>query len=215
MVGSSSSSTSVSWARAIAIHTRCRCPPESSSTFRPASSSVSVAAIACCTARSSSAEPPAGRGPEEALVRVAAAAHEVPDGDAVRRRGMLRKQAQGAGHFAGGTAVDVAAVQGDRAGRWLEQPGEAPEQGGFAAGVGADDHGHLALGDFRRRVPRSRSAGRISASGRRSEELPSQASFRLEVTSSQSRNGAPRAPVMTPTGRTVPSSSSGAILAAT
>ena len=49
----------------------------------------------------------------------------------------------------------------------------------------------------------------------RSEALPSQASFRLEVTSSQSRNGAPSAPVTTPTGRTVPSSSSGAMLAAT
>ena len=154
-------------------------------------------------------------GPEEALVRVAAAAHEVPDGDAVRRRGMLREQAQGARHFAGRTAVDVLAVQGDRAGGGLEQPGQAAEQGGFAAGVGADNHGHLALGDFRAEPLDHGPLIVFQRQVRGSEELPCQASFRLEVTSSQSRNGAPRAPVMTPTGRTVPSSSSGAMLAAT
>ena len=34
----------------------------------------------------------------------------------------------------------------------LEQPGQAAEQRGLAAGVGAHDHGHFALGDLRRRA---------------------------------------------------------------
>jgi hypothetical protein len=85
---------------------------------------------------------------EKALVRVSPAAHEITDADAVRSGGMLRQEPQGAGQFAGRTGVDVLAVKGHRAGGRLEEAGQAAEQGGLAAGVGADDHGHLALRDL-------------------------------------------------------------------
>ena len=80
-------------------------------------------------------------------MRVASPAHQVADGDAVRGGGVLREQPQDAGQFAGGAGVDVPAVQGHDAGGGLQQPGQAAQQRGLAAGVGADDHGHPALGE--------------------------------------------------------------------
>ncbi|MCY1230930.1 hypothetical protein D9M72_433640 [compost metagenome] len=87
--------------------------------------------------------------PEEALVRVAPASHQVTDRDAVRCGGMLGQEAQGPGDVPGGAGMDVLAVQRHGAGRGLQQPGQSAEQGGLAAGVGAHDHGHFALGDLR------------------------------------------------------------------
>ena len=42
-----------------------------------------------------------------------------------------------------GRRCDVLAVEQDAAALGLEQPGQAAQQGGLAAGVGADDHGDL------------------------------------------------------------------------
>ncbi len=85
---------------------------------------------------------------EEALVRVAAAAHEVTDGDAVRSGGVLRQQAKRAGQFPSGTGMDVLAVERHSTAGWLEEAGQAAQERGLAAGVGADDHGHFALGNL-------------------------------------------------------------------
>nr|VXZ87364.1 Protein of uncharacterised function (DUF1602) [Klebsiella pneumoniae] len=54
VVGSSSSIIAVSWASTIAIHARCRWPPESVSTLCSARSLIPVARIALFTASSSS-----------------------------------------------------------------------------------------------------------------------------------------------------------------
>lgn len=82
-------------------------------------------------------------------MRVPPASHEVTDGDAVRRGGVLREEAKRAGQFPGRAGVDVLAVKGHGAGCGFEQTGQAAEQRGLPAGVGAHDHGHLALRDLR------------------------------------------------------------------
>ncbi len=61
-VASSRISTGVSWARARAKMTRCRSPPLSSETYRPASRSVPVMAMTRSTRSRSSADGLANRG---------------------------------------------------------------------------------------------------------------------------------------------------------
>ena len=94
----------------------------------------------------------AGPAPEGAVVRVPATADEVDDGDALGRDRVLRQQPQDARDLLGGLAVDDLAVEQHRARPGLEQPRQTPQQGGLAAGVGADDDGHLAVGDLQVQV---------------------------------------------------------------
>ena len=94
----------------------------------------------------------------------------------------------------------------DRARPRLEQPGQAAQQGGLAAGVGADDRGHLAVEQRDVEVADDRRA--VVAEG---QPLGAQSAHppppcRLVVMSSQSRYGAPTAPVTTPVGSGVGSS---------
>ncbi len=85
--------------------------------------------------------------PQEALVRVAAAGDQVGDGDPVRRDRRLRQQAQALGDRPRGLGVDVAPVEQHPPGRGLQHARQGLEQGGLAAGVGADDDGELAFGE--------------------------------------------------------------------
>ncbi len=59
----------------------------------------------------------------------------------------LGEQAEGLGDLVGAEAGQVFAVEVDGAVLGFEEAGQAAEQGGFAAGVGADDGGDLAVGD--------------------------------------------------------------------
>ena len=85
--------------------------------------------------------------PEPALVRIAPAADEVADRDAVRRDRRLRQQAEHLGDVDALEVVHRRAVEDDLAAAWPQQPGQAAQQRGLAAGVGADDHGDPPVGD--------------------------------------------------------------------
>ncbi len=83
----------------------------------------------------------------ELPVRVASAPDQVPDGDALGGDRGLRQDAEPARHLAGGQAVDVGAFEEDRPGGQRQQSGDGLEEGGLAAGVGADEGGDPALLD--------------------------------------------------------------------
>ena len=152
------------------------------------------------------ARPPA----ERALVRVSAAADQVDDGDALGRDRVLREQAERARHLARGQRRDRVAVEEHRSRGRPQQPRHPAQQGRLAARVGADDHGdltvrhvggevadHGAVAVAERDVARGQPAGpRVRVGSGVHQDL-------LEVrpvASSHSRNGAPIAPVTTPTG---------------
>ena len=169
VVGSSSSSRSVSWARAIAIHTRCRWPPDSSSTGRSASSATSRTLHAsvdrALVRRPTTAATSCWCGCRPRETRSATVI-------AVRRAaGDCGSRPRRAGDLPGRERARSRAVQQHRAAPGLEQPAQGAQQGGLAAGVGADDHGDLAVGDVqvepvaRRSGPRRR--GSAPAASRR------------------------------------------------
>jgi hypothetical protein len=79
---------------------------------------------------------PAGEDP---LVRMAAAADEIGDGDALGGDGRLREQPQGAGQLLGGQPVHGLAVEQHLTTARGEQAGHRAEQRRHPAGVRADD----------------------------------------------------------------------------
>ena len=80
---------------------------------------------------------------QEALMRVAAAGHEVDHADAVRRDRALREQAEPPRDLLRRLLGDLVAVEQDRTGARLEHARERAQQRRLAARVGADDHGDL------------------------------------------------------------------------
>ena len=139
--------------------------------------------------------------PQRALVRVPAAGDEVGDGDPVGHDRRLRQQADGARDLPGGQAVHGLAVQQRGAAGRAEQPAHALEQRRLAAGVRADDRGDATVRDRQvdgvddgaLAVPQGEAVGRQTGLG-------SGGAHRVLRLSCQSRKGAPRAPVTTPTG---------------
>ena len=211
VVGSSSSNRSVPWARAIAIQTRWRWPPDSSSTTRSASSTVPVSASASATAVSSSRvqrrnAPWCGCRP--------------------RPTRSTTVTPSGAIGFWGSSPSVRATCLVDR--RWMaspsrstapavgrKQPRHPAQQCGLPAGVGADDDGHLVVGDPDGQarddpplaVPERDGVG--DEPRRPGDHFNGGHAALLPVrprASSQSRNGAPKAPVTTPTGKLVSAS---------
>ncbi len=81
----------------------------------------------------------------EALVRVAAARHEIADGQPLRRDRRLRQEADAARHLARGELADRRAVEQDAARLRLHQARHRAQQRRLAARVGADDRGDAAL----------------------------------------------------------------------
>ena len=89
------------------------------------------------TARSSCVGPL----PQQPLVRVAAAGHQVGDGDAVGRDRGLRQQPEPPGDFLAPVCGDPLPSSSTAPAPGLSSPGQRPQQRGLAAGVRADDHG--------------------------------------------------------------------------
>ena len=77
---------------------------------------------------------------------LAAETYQVGHGQAFRGGVVLGEQRQFAGYVFGRQAVNVLAVQQHRALCRCVDAGQAVQQGGFAATVGADNGGHLASG---------------------------------------------------------------------
>src|SRR3546814_600070 len=144
---------------------------------------------------------------EPARGRVAAPGHEVAHGDALRRDRLLREHAEARGHRSGGKAVDVGAVEHHAAGAGLQEPGQAAQQCRLAAGVGADDDRHLPWRDRDRQVVDDDTGVVAEAQVLRAEGRRVVARWGhpprpivLARASRYSRYGAPKMPVMTPTG---------------
>ncbi|MNW63656.1 hypothetical protein D3C74_418820 [compost metagenome] len=72
---------------------------------------------------------------------LASPAHEVRDRDAFWSDRVLRQQAKDLGQGLGLHSVDVSAIEQHLACLGMQQPGHRAQQGGFSAGVGADDAG--------------------------------------------------------------------------
>ena len=89
---------------------------------------------------------------EQALVRMASARDEIRDGDAVRGDRALRKQPDRPGQGLRGNRPDGLSVEQHVPGRGPDEPGQAAQQRGLAAGIGADDHGERALGHLEIKV---------------------------------------------------------------
>ena len=202
VVGSSSSIRSVPWARAIAIHTRWRWPPDSSSTER------GRRGRSCRWPRAPPRRPPRRRATTAGTTRwcgVPAAGDEVGDGDALGRDRRLRQEAErratslvGRRWIASPSSSTVPALR-------LQQPGQGAQQRRLAAGVGADDHGDLAVGDLddrgRRRPRGRRRRASRSARQRRRRLIGRSASAVGRGTSSHSRYGRAETAVTMPTGQ--------------
>jgi hypothetical protein len=90
-------------------------------------------------------------------VRVAAAGHEVLDGEALGRDGRLREDAQPPGDLARGQLGDRLAVEEHCAAARADEPRERAPQRRLAAPVGADD-GRDPLEGTRRSSPPTTSA---------------------------------------------------------
>ena len=101
---------------------------------------MSVSASARATASSSVGVVTA----ERPLVRVPAAAHEVGDGDALRRHRLLRQQPEHGGHLARSHPPQVLPVELDVPLDGPQDPAEPAQQRRLAAAVGAHDHRDLA-----------------------------------------------------------------------
>lgn len=92
--------------------------------------------------------------PEQTLMRIAPARHQIGGGDALGRRGALRQQSQPARDLARGELRNRLAVKQHMAGGRAQQPRQRPQQGGFTAGIGVDDDREAALGDTQRQIAR-------------------------------------------------------------
>ena len=89
-------------------------------------------------------------------MRVAAAGDEIGDGDAVGGDRRLGQQAEPARDVLGGPVRDLTPVEHHLPRTGREQTRQGPEQGRFAASVGADDDGERAIGDGERKIGRDR-----------------------------------------------------------
>ena len=150
---------------------------------------------------------------QRTLVGMTPAADEVDHADAFGRDGVLRQQAEGAGHLARRQLGDRAPVQQHRAGGRSQEPGHAAQQRGLAACVGSHDAGDLAVRDVGGQLVDDRRGAVPQGHGVRGQPRPSAVVACVgnwlhqdllevrSVASSHSRNGAPRAPVTTPTGK--------------
>ena len=142
-MGSSSSRMSVSWASAIASQTRWRCPPDSSSTARPARSSTPVASMAERTATSSASDHCRSRRWCGKRPRATRSATVMASGAI----GLWVSSPSAAGDLARRPRRDVLAVQPDGARPRPEHPRERAQHRRLAARVGADDDGQRAVRD--------------------------------------------------------------------
>src|SRR5690606_24292085 len=93
---------------------------------------------------------------EEALVRVATAADEILDRDAVRRDRLLLHQTHALGHFAGRQAMNLLAIEQNRSTVRAHQAGERAQQRRFAASVWPENRRDLALANAGREVDHDR-----------------------------------------------------------
>lgn len=144
------------------------------------------------------------------LVRLAASGDEVGDSDAVRWGRGLRQDADGPRDLSAGDAGEFGAVQQYGAPARFEEASQRPQDGGLAAGVGADDDRDLAVGylevqaldDGAVLVRQGQVVRREAADGRTAHaEIPPE---RLRVRMmSHIRYGAPTAAVRTPTGSSI------------
>ena len=143
VVGSSSSSSSVSCASAIATQTRCRWPPDSCWMGRVTRSSVPVATSACATA-SSSASFQRRNQPWWGWPAAETRSPTVMPSGATGVWGSMPRILDTSRVLIFG---ECPVVEQDSAGPWLQQSGQAAQQGGLAAGVGPDDRGEAAVED--------------------------------------------------------------------
>lgn len=90
--------------------------------------------------------------PQEGLVRIAPAADQIGDADAVGRRRALRQQAEPARDLAGGQRGNLPAVEHDAPGRRRQQPRQRPQQSRLATGVRPDDDGERPVGNGERQA---------------------------------------------------------------
>src|SRR5699024_5666558 len=144
---------------------------------------------------------------QQALMRVAAPPDEIGDSDSLRGQGRLREQAQEAGELFGRHPMDLLPVQQHLAATRREQARHGAQQGRLAAGVGADDRGDPAgeqgevevLDDGAIAVAQCELAGEQAVCGGHRA-----LAWRLVRMSRTVREGAPSAPVTTPTGYRAP-----------
>ena len=84
---------------------------------------------------------------EQRLVRVAPAGHQLLHRDIARSGGILRQQSDAAGNLFRGILLDLRAVEPDMAAGRRHQAAEGAQQRRFAAAVGADNGGEVAVRD--------------------------------------------------------------------
>ena len=147
---------------------------------------------------------------EPALVGIAAATDQVPDGDAVRGDGGLGKEPDDPRHLDRRQLGDGPAVEHDRTAPRTQQPGQTAKERRLPRRVRADDHRQPSVGDGD--VEAADDVGAAVAEDQavcpqpvRCPPVPVVAHpprpSRFVVASSQTRYGAPTRPVTTPVGR--------------
>ena len=198
---------SVCCASAIATQTRCRWPPESSSTGTSTRSVRSVSARAVATASRSASDhwrnsPWCGYRP-----RATSSPTVMPSGACDD----LGQQPDRARRLLRGHAGQVAAVEQHAARPGREEARERPQEGRLAAGVRPDDHGERAVADARvdRLGDRAALVGEVGAPGLEAGRAPSarggrvdvgHGALRLSPTSRTTRYAPPMTRVTSPTG---------------